>query len=238
MAAFVLAVFIVVLAVEDSVQWSGNICPYTKVIYKSSYICISSCWWTCCAHALIHVPLYTTAYKCCPGWAENGDGNCNIALCYPPCANGGTCSSPGRCSCKDGYTGATCTGHDCNTERPCYPGDCQENGASVVCNCMDDFDGEFCIHLKKTQVPEVTQIQAQFSYIEDGKHIYSLIADGTEQAEQVIVWTNQERLNNINVTASAIFKGRALPHPPFYIIEAKTGIARAFVKMNLVNVEV
>ncbi|XP_048244011.1 uncharacterized protein LOC124122676 isoform X1 [Haliotis rufescens] len=237
MAAGVLVVFMLALAVRHSVQWSGHACPYTIVSYTSSYVCSCPCWWWgCCAHALVHQPIYTTAYKCCPGWRDDGDENCNIAICYPGCSNGGTCTSPGRCSCRNGYTGATCIGLDCNNERPCYPGECQRNGAAVVCNCMDDFDGTFCIRLKETQVPEVTQIRAQFSYMEDdgqmSKDIYSLIADGTEEKEKVIVWTNRQQLNKLNVTASAMFKGRDLPYPPAYIPEAKTGIARAFFKLS------
>lgn len=32
------------------------------------------------------------------------------AICSPACGNGGTCKSPGICSCRDGYTGNRCYG--------------------------------------------------------------------------------------------------------------------------------
>ncbi|XP_071102798.1 uncharacterized protein [Haliotis cracherodii] len=237
----VLIVSVLALWVQPSIQWSGHTCPYTAVHYVSRRThCTARCWWwKCCGYASVTEPVYTRRYKCCPGWTHNGNNICNKPICYPPCANGGTCTYPGTCRCMSGFGGTRCTGLDCNNERPCYPGDCQGNGGNVVCNCMQDFDGHFCVHLKDTQTPEVTQIRAQFSYWEDEgqakREIFGFIADGTDKTEDedVIVWTNRQQLNNLSVTASAMFKGRDLPYPPpSYISEAKTGIARAYFKLS------
>lgn len=35
---------------------------------------------------------------------------CRTALCYPQCMNGGNCTSPGVCSCPDGFQGRHCEG--------------------------------------------------------------------------------------------------------------------------------
>ncbi len=34
--------------------------------------------------------------------------NYPTAVCDPPCKNGGTCASPGQCSCPTGWTGDQC----------------------------------------------------------------------------------------------------------------------------------
>ncbi|XP_067648887.1 uncharacterized protein [Haliotis asinina] len=214
-------------------------CPYAKFGYVTQKgHCTARCWWwKCCAHATVNIGVYKRDFKCCPGWTDvNGNKNCNTPICYPPCANGGTCTSPGRCACRPGFTGATCTGLSCNNERPCYPGDCQGNGGNVVCNCMRDFSDDFCKHLDETQTPEVTQMRAQFSYWDYVGHtkreIFGFIADATGKTDQVKLWTNRQQLNMLNVTASAVFKGPDLPYPPSYIREAKTGIARAYFKLS------
>ena len=33
---------------------------------------------------------------------------CIVAVCTQGCYNGGTCTSPGRCSCATGWTGSNC----------------------------------------------------------------------------------------------------------------------------------
>ena len=31
-----------------------------------------------------------------------------IAVCFPPCKNGGTCKKPDQCECKNGFEGLIC----------------------------------------------------------------------------------------------------------------------------------
>ncbi|XP_071102354.1 uncharacterized protein [Haliotis cracherodii] len=201
--------FFLALTVNHSLQWRG-----------------------CCAWGYIRVARYDVAKKCCPGWTHNGDEDCRIAQCNPPCANDGTCTSPGRCSCRAGYSGDTCNGANCNHERPCYPGSCQANGATVVCNCLPDFRGEYCKELGAIQAPVVTQLQAEFNFREGGQQ-YGVLADfSTEVHEPVVVWTNMDKLNELSVNATAMFKGKELPYPPAYIKTAETGIGRAYVKWS------
>ena len=45
--------------------------------------------------------------------STNTEGHlCNmllsLAVCSPSCQNGGTCTSPGRCTCTRGWTGTSC----------------------------------------------------------------------------------------------------------------------------------
>ena len=42
---------------------------------------------------------------CNSGWTGR---DCSRPLCHPPCSNGGICSRPDVCACKQGYTGARC----------------------------------------------------------------------------------------------------------------------------------
>ncbi|XP_048244076.1 angiopoietin-1 receptor-like isoform X1 [Haliotis rufescens] len=232
MDAKLYVVLLLCVSVPYSLQWTGHVCPYQTVSYVSTTICTYHCWWHCCDHEVIQTPVTTTAYKCCPGWRHNRDNNCNIAQCYPGCANGGTCTSPGNCTCRAGYTGDTCTGEDCNHERPCFPGQCTGNGASVVCNCMDDFTGLFCKELKAVQAPKVTQLQASFSYHKGQEEIYGVIADSSGKPEHATIWTNLDRLNNLTVTASAMSECRDLPAPPSYIRGSRLGISRAYVTLS------
>ncbi|GAB1603301.1 hypothetical protein Ahia01_000610900, partial [Argonauta hians] len=62
------------------------------------------------------------------------------ALCYPKCENNGTCISPEKCACREGYYGKYCEKALCK-ER------CQNGGRCVKkdhCWCAPDFYGEAC----------------------------------------------------------------------------------------------
>ncbi|XP_067648778.1 uncharacterized protein [Haliotis asinina] len=225
-------VLLLAVSVPYSFQYSGHVCSYQAVQYISTTICTYHCWWHCCDREEIQTPVTYMTYKCCPGWTHNGDQNCNIAHCYPPCENGGTCYSPGRCRCRAGYTGNTCSGVDCNHERPCFPGECQDNGKTVVCNCMDDFTGSFCKELKPIQAPKITQLQASFLYRRGQEEVYGVIADSSGKPVHANVWTNLNQLNNLTVTASAMSQCTDLPAPPAYIEESRTGITRAYIRLG------
>ena len=38
----------------------------------------------------------------------------SLAICDPPCENGGLCVQSGHCSCPAGWKGATCTNGECH----------------------------------------------------------------------------------------------------------------------------
>ncbi|CAI9737408.1 wnt inhibitory factor 1-like isoform X2 [Octopus vulgaris] len=62
------------------------------------------------------------------------------AMCYPKCENNGTCISPEKCACPEGYYGKHCEKALCK-ER------CQNGGRCVKkghCWCAPDFYGEAC----------------------------------------------------------------------------------------------
>nr|XP_022294631.1 notch homolog 2 N-terminal-like protein isoform X2 [Crassostrea virginica] len=77
--------------------------------------------------------------KCCNGWARLHD-SCSLAVCSPPCLNGGFCIAPQTCSCRRGFQGSVCQTPNC---RPLC-----ENGGSCVapdtCNCKHGYTGPTC----------------------------------------------------------------------------------------------
>jgi hypothetical protein len=61
-------------------------------------------------------------------------------ICSPACANGGTCSSPGVCSCVGGWKGASCSQATCNPSCG-NGGDCT---APNQCQCQNGWTGPAC----------------------------------------------------------------------------------------------
>ncbi|XP_015591920.1 uncharacterized protein LOC107266189 [Cephus cinctus] len=98
--------------------------------------------------------LYTevsSGFLCCPGWTQvtRFSFGCNKPTCSLPCLNGGTCTSPGRCTCPKGFTGNQCETDvdECVTEKPCGQL-CRNVLGSYECNCRPGFqlqpDGQSC----------------------------------------------------------------------------------------------
>ena len=96
---------------------------------------------------------------------------CDTAICTPRCANGGTCTSPNRCSCRPGWTGSRCTIgiiniadvsvmhalisqnmyvdiNECSANHDCQHM-CHNTYGSYLCSCPPGFrlhdDGRRCI---------------------------------------------------------------------------------------------
>ncbi|XP_061460494.1 epidermal growth factor-like protein 7 isoform X2 [Rhineura floridana] len=96
----------------------SSLASYTQPIYQP-YLTLCPGYRLCSTYRTIYRiaqrPVYRKlsqpAYACCPGWRwANGPTwrGCNIAICRPPCQNGGRCLSPNKCSCPSGWSGKCC----------------------------------------------------------------------------------------------------------------------------------
>jgi len=63
-----------------------------------------------------------------------------LAVCTPACQHGGTCSSPGVCSCASGWSGTRCASAIC-TPACSNGGGCSSPG---VCSCVGGWGGTRC----------------------------------------------------------------------------------------------
>nr|AUY55153.1 fibroblast growth factor receptor [Haliotis diversicolor] len=226
-----------------SIQWTGRVCSRTICRYRRVRRCAYRTWMGCCYYRWYWVPDYQTVYFCCPGWTTSSSQsqNCNQAICNPPCQNGGTCVRPNVCRCNDGAIGSRCNTLVCNYQRPCFPGMCTP-GTSVNCDCSSGFTSpstqprDYCRQLESTQKPEIYEIGARLSFWQRGTGMptmekYSLYADSTMSNTADSLWTNRERFNWVNVTASANYMTDNHTQP-FFIKRYGIGIARAEVDIK------
>ncbi|XP_067649880.1 uncharacterized protein [Haliotis asinina] len=241
---FLLLVILLGILVEFSVQWSGNFCSRTVCSYRRVRRCAYRTWLSCCYYKWYWVPDYRTEYFCCPGWTTSSYQNCNKPICTPSCKNGGTCVRPNTCQCTDGAVGSTCNTLVCNYERPCFPGICTP-GTNVTCDCSSGFtspsdsSSDYCRQLESTQKPDIYEIGARLSFLQRGTGTpamekYSLYADSTmsNASEFDFIWTNRERFNWVNVTASAHYMAENLSGTPFFIKSYGIGIVKAEVDIH------
>nr|XP_030694134.1 epidermal growth factor-like protein 7 isoform X3 [Globicephala melas] len=92
-------------------------------------------------------------YACCPGWKRTSGlpGSCAVAICQPPCQNGGSCVQPGRCHCPAGWQGDTCQTDvdECRAGRGGCPQRCVNTAGSYWCQCREghspSVDGALCL---------------------------------------------------------------------------------------------
>ncbi|XP_061460490.1 epidermal growth factor-like protein 7 isoform X1 [Rhineura floridana] len=138
----------------------SSLASYTQPIYQP-YLTLCPGYRLCSTYRTIYRiaqrPVYRKlsqpAYACCPGWRwANGPTwrGCNIAICRPPCQNGGRCLSPNKCSCPSGWSGKCCQTdvdecaggrHGCNQA-------CLNVAGSYRCTCRQGYrlsaDGKTC----------------------------------------------------------------------------------------------
>lgn len=109
--------------------------------------------------------------KCCKGWKKLYE-SCSIPVCSPLCMNGGFCTAPDTCTCRQGFSGSVCqtpicsptceNGGSCTAPGSCYcaPGytgpscsngicnpPCQQGGICVspqLCKCKPGYYGDQC----------------------------------------------------------------------------------------------
>ncbi|XP_046582946.1 uncharacterized protein LOC124290266 [Haliotis rubra] len=238
---YIFQLLILVTFLDLSIQWSGSVCSRTICSYRRVRRCAYRTWMGCCYYRWYWVPDYRTEYFCCSGWRTSSYQNCNQAICNPPCKNGGTCVQPNVCRCNDRAVGPTCNTLVCNYQRPCFPGICTP-GSSVNCDCSSGFTSpstspsDYCRKLESTQKPEIYEIGARLSFWQRGTGMptmekYSLYADSTMATDADSVWTNRERFNWVNVTASAHYMTDNHAQP-FFIKSYGIGIAKAEVDIH------
>ncbi|KAM4641649.1 epidermal growth factor-like protein 8 isoform 1-T5 [Discoglossus pictus] len=101
---------------------------------------------------------------CCPGWKKKTptSENCEEAVCYKPCQNGGTCLKPNMCRCSAGWGGRYCHVDIDECRRPSHPCPqlCVNTRGSFRCECHPGFtlseDGKSCKE-NKTRPPIQTR---------------------------------------------------------------------------------
>ncbi|XP_028570926.1 epidermal growth factor-like protein 7 isoform X2 [Podarcis muralis] len=117
-----------------------RLCSMYRTIYKT-------------AQRLAYRKQSYPTYACCPGWrrANSAPGHgCSIAICRPPCQNGGKCLSPNKCSCPSGWSGKSCQKDvdECAGGRHGCSHTCHNVVGSYRCTCQQGYelgvDGRTC----------------------------------------------------------------------------------------------
>ncbi|XP_076094995.1 uncharacterized protein LOC143065351 isoform X2 [Mytilus galloprovincialis] len=215
--------------------WDGHVCTRKKLQYRTSYYCSCKRLWWCCGRAAKHTPYYTSEQICCPGWEHNGDKNCNIPICIPPCQNGGTCVNPNECECAAGFEGDFCDGTaSCSHLDPCYPGRCVGSSINNMtdtttvptvitttdgsmnrtnrtepdnCHCYDGFGGETCLLFSANFTSMIEQSNATFTSRKATTQelIFEYKIDATDKTGIDITWTNNPQFNLLQCNIIATF---------------------------------
>ncbi|VDI20026.1 Hypothetical predicted protein, partial [Mytilus galloprovincialis] len=211
--------------------------------WKTTHPCTKKTWpGICWSHGTVHYPVFGYENVCSSGWRHNGNQNCNIPICSPPCMNGGTCYSPNRCYCATGYQGDICGGVSaCSHLKPCYPGKCYGS----TCVCSDGFNGGSCLTLQsQTFLPAIEKVNATFTYHSETlkRDEYSYKCDATHMTKPDITWTNQGKFNVLEFYLKASLDDTYVfsrnPSRPSYISTVKFGIVSAtasVIHMKLKN---
>ncbi|XP_063423612.1 uncharacterized protein LOC134707609 isoform X2 [Mytilus trossulus] len=211
----------------------GGTCSRRRAVWYTVSVCSHRCWWWCCGHRNVWRVYYTYDDYCCPGWKGY---RCNTPICSPSCRNGGTCVRPYTCSCPSGFQGDICSGlSQCSYNKPCYPGRCYGGSG---CSCTPGFTGRTCLELRSQKFkPLIERINSTFTYhsFTKNKDVYNYMADATNRTDGDIVWTNQNKFNQLEFDLEAYVDTKTVfpdnPSLPSYIMENKLGIVAASVKI-------
>ncbi|CAG2213733.1 unnamed protein product [Mytilus edulis] len=230
-------IFIVIF--QNVSSWSGNYCSRRICGWRWALVCSYSTWRGCCGWKWIRVNYYYYQNFCCNGWKTSSYQRCDQAICSPACGNGGTCTSPGICSCRDGYTGNRCYGAaKCSFNAPCYPGDCQGSSGTGSCVCSTGFSGSTCLTVADiTHQPIINRCNATFTFHMYDKDpakdmdLYSYFGDATELDEPYILWSNQRDFNILDMTMEVQYdtEYNGSQTNPDYVDSMKLGIINATI---------
>ncbi|VDI36681.1 Hypothetical predicted protein, partial [Mytilus galloprovincialis] len=124
---------------------------------------------------------------------------------------------------------------DCSHTKPCYPGRCYGGSG---CSCTNGFSGASCLELKSQKFkPLIERINSTFTYhsFTKNKDAYNYMADATNRTDGDVVWTNQNKFNQLEFDLEAVVDTKTVfpdnPPEPSYIMESKLGIVAASVKI-------
>ncbi|KAL3832351.1 hypothetical protein ACJMK2_024003, partial [Sinanodonta woodiana] len=182
-----------------------------------------------------------TYYSCAPGWKDtNHNQECVIPICNPPCQNGGTCVSPNKCRCPDGFNGpdTSCTTLRCSHLLPCYPGTCISPNS---CQCDDGFTGSgqsACLTMTKNKgMPFVSRSRVTLANVRrtDNTTKFSYSLDGTSAVKDTF-WSNQKDFNYLSFEFNSIYIPPLLPYRPNYINDAQFGIVDGHITANITKI--
>ncbi|XP_071158565.1 uncharacterized protein [Mytilus edulis] len=231
-------IFIVIF--QNVSSWSGNYCSRRICGWRWALVCSYSTWRGCCGWKWIRVNYYYYQNFCCNGWTTSSYQRCDQAICRPDCGNGGRCTTPGICSCLDGYTGYRCYGAaKCSYTSPCYPGDCQGPSGTGSCVCSTEFSGNTCLTVAESSFkPIINRCNATFTFhmydpnpVKD-MDVYSYFGDATELNEPYILWSNQKDFNVLDMTMEVQYdtEYNGTHQLPDYVSSMKLGITSAKIE--------
>ncbi|XP_067683652.1 uncharacterized protein [Haliotis asinina] len=211
----------------------GGWCQRTVCTTERVRVCIYRTWQGCCAYRTVWKPVVRTERFCCSGFRGS---RCDEPVCNPACANGGTCTAPGRCKCRSGYDGPTCRGTEpCSHRAPCFPGTCSRS-----CTCQSGFTQETCLALRD-QAPRIFQCRARLESRKtstdpalNGMVMYEFITDSSNPDidTEDVIWSNQKGFNYLQIDGAAQFDAIIEYPNPSYVRSSTFGVTNAAAKVK------
>ncbi|XP_046566024.1 uncharacterized protein LOC124274701 [Haliotis rubra] len=203
-------------------------CQRTLCTSEKKLECIFRTWLECCLYRIVWRTVVKTERFCCTGFRGRG---CDKPVCNPACANGGTCTAPGRCECRAGFEGPTCRGTEpCSHRSPCFPGTC-----SGSCTCQSGFTQQTCLTLRD-QAPRIWQCRARLESRKtsldpaiNGMVMYSFITDSSnpDVDTEDVIWSNQKGFNYLQIDGTAQFDATIEYPKPSYVRRSTFGVTSA-----------
>ncbi|XP_052807066.1 uncharacterized protein LOC128236221 [Mya arenaria] len=126
----------------------------------------------------------------------------------------------------------------CSYRRPCYPGDCEANS----CKCEPAFyltntqDG--CININSTAEkfrPEIVQSNVTLGHIRrpDNQTQFMFTVVGKDENDFTLVWSNQNRFNNLRFEFDTLINIPEIPERPVYVHDARIGIVASSIEASV-----